>query len=151
MRKITVPVLWDANNNFLNNALVSVDTSSVVVTIVPKPLKVYPPNNVPTLQTTIQIKAPEHDTLYVNMPLSAYQAAIRTASGSAEPLIMTKMYSIASASTTITDPVLTGATLVAVWQNGVNLNITGMLTGDVLTFPSSLEPGDTVGVIYYTN
>ena len=151
MPKVPVPVLWDEANNFLNSTLYSVDSSSTVVTTVTKPTKKFPPQDPnPATQTCVQLKTTDFGTLYLNMPLSAYQDAIRAASGSPEPLIKTIIYKPLVDGNTITDPALTGSTIIAAWVGGVSQDITGILTGDVLTFLMNLN-GETVGVIYYTN
>src|SRR5665213_2954485 len=93
MAKIPVPVLWDEANNFLNSALYSVDSRSTVVTTVTKPTKKFPPQEPnPTLQACLQLKTIDFGTLYLNMPLAAYQAAIRAASASPDPQIKTNIY-----------------------------------------------------------
>lgn len=150
MQKIPVPVLWDKEYNFLNSSLCSVDARSVVVTTVLLPNKVYPPKSTPIFQSCLQINEPDFGTLYLNMPLSAYQAAIRAASASPEPLITTKIYHPVVSGATITDPALQGATIVAAWIGGIDVDVTGLLTGDVLTFQQDLN-GSTVGVTFYTN
>jgi hypothetical protein len=153
MAKISVPVLWNIDS-FLNGALMNIDITSRYVTTVNKKSKPYPPKLTPPpgfYIPCLQIEDPDFNVLYLNMPLSAYQAAIRAASGSQAPLVQTKIYSIASTTSTITDPALTGVTIIAVWWNGVEQNITGMYSGDTLTFGSSLHAADTVGVIYYNN
>lgn len=77
MSTISVPVLWDQDNNFLNNAQYVVDTSSVVVRIVSKPAKPYPPaQQNQTFISCIKLKTPNFQTLYVNLSLAQYQALI---------------------------------------------------------------------------
>ena len=153
MAKISVPVLWNIDS-FLNGALMNIDVRSRYVATVSKLIKPVPPFQpiAPGSYTPcVQIEDPDFGVFYLNMPLTAYQAAIRAASGSQAPLVQTKIFSIASPSTTITDPALTNVTIIAVWWNGVEQNITGMYSGDTLTFGSTLNPGDTVGVIFYNN
>lgn len=154
--KIPIPVLWDSDNNFLNSNIVSVDASSVVIGTVPKPQKIYPPQAVPVLVNTLEIKEPNFGGLYLNVPLAVWQAAIRAASGTPAPLVQTRIYTINSTqagSNTITDAALAGITIIAIWQNGQELNPTTIIyAGSSLTFPaSSLGIGDTVGVIFYYN
>jgi hypothetical protein len=157
MAKITVPVLWNIDS-FLNGALMSIDVRSRYVTTVPKLIKPIPPFQIVppgSFTPCLQVEDPDFGVFYLNMPLTAYQALIRLASGSSAPLVATKIYSIGSPSTTIIDVALNNVTIVAIWKNGIELNINNpaivSYSGDTLTFGSSLAPGDTVGVIYHSN
>lgn len=150
MPKIAVPVLWDQSNNFLNNTIVSVDASSKVVGVVNKPTKVFPPNAIPVFQSALQVKAQEHNTLYINLTMASYEAAIQAASKSAAPAVITKFYTITGTQSNITDTALANATIVAVEKNGTNINFTGLYNpAGIITI--SLVNTDVVGVIYYTN
>lgn len=149
-RYISVPVLWNENGTFQGGSTCNIETTSRYVGAVQKPLNVYPPNSTPTLTTTLQVESPTHGTLYLNMPYQSYQDAIRAASGSASPLVMTLMTTISGSTTTITDSSLSGAVLVAVWVGGAEIDLrTLTLAGDTLTFPFSLSDSDVVGIIYY--
>lgn len=152
MPKISVPVLWNQDYSFLNSAIYLVDILSKVVTVVQLPNKVYPPSEkTPVLQPCLQIQEPNFGTLYLNMSLSAYQAAVRAASQSVAPLILSKAYTIASPSFTIVDPALTGATLVSISVDKTPMDPTGILSGDTMTFVTELQPTDLVLITYYIN
>jgi len=148
--KIPAPVLWDKELNFLNNALVSCDGLSNVVGTVLKPTRVFPPAATPTLQSCLQITDPTFGTLYLNMTLDAWQAAIRAIGISPGVAPNTLLYSITTTQSTITDPLLDGATILAIWKNGIMIKYGTDVTlaGDTLTFTSDLQNTDTVGVLY---
>lgn len=152
-RFISVPVLWNFENSFQNNSLVNINIDSKFVAIVSKPAAVYPPATMnPTTVANLQIEDPNLGTLYLNMPYSAYQDAIRAASGSAAPLVQTIMITVSGSPSTITNASLSGAQLVAVWNGGVLYNMDLLsLSGDTITFPDPLSDGDVIGIIFYTS
>ncbi len=150
--KIPAPVLWDANDNFYNNSLVNADGFSTVVGTVSKPNRVYPPSATPNLQSTLQIKETTFGTLYLNMTLEAWEAALAAAGsgGGSGAAPQTIIYPITGGTSTITDSALLGATILSIWVNGIMIyygtDVT--LSGDTLTFVTPLDNGSTVGVLF---
>lgn len=150
-RFISVPVLWNNENSFQNNSLVSIDIASPYVATVMKPSKPYPPAQRPTLIPTLQINEPNFNTLYLNMPFAAYQAAIIAASAatSGSSNVSTNFYTISGTQSSITDASLSGASILLVWKNGTVLNDTDYsLSGSTISFTGPLAATDTVGIIY---
>ncbi len=149
MATVNVPVLWDSNDSFMNSGLVQANVLSVVVGEVLKPNRVYPPSAIPTTQTTLRIMETSRGELFLNMTLAAYQTLLRaSASGSGVTPVLA-IYNITETTSTITDPALEGATILSLWKNGANMDPTGLLVGDTITFSSELADGDTVGIVYY--
>lgn len=149
--KISVPVLWDANGQFLNGELQAVGADALVIGEVQKPTgpSVPPYQNQPTV-TTLFVKDKIFGALYLNMTSLQWQAAIRAATGSPSPIEQTKTYHPVVSGNTITDPALTGATILFASIGGIAISPAGLLSGDVLTFAQDLN-GSEVIVTFYTN
>jgi hypothetical protein len=149
--KISVPVLWDANNQWLNGELQAVDVEALIIGEVQKPIGPFvPPYQNPSTTTTLFVKDKTFGGLYLSVTLLQWEALIRAASGSPAPLLKTNVYTISTSTNTITDPAFTGGTIIAAWIGGVSVDVTGLLTGDTLTFGQDLN-GAKVGVTFYTN
>lgn len=154
---ITVPVLWDANDQYFNGALLTIDSEALVIQQALKPAGpfVIPYNN-PVLVTTLLVKDKIQGGLYLNLTWLGWQALVRAASGSPGPKLLQKTYNITlvlQEGTTIVDPALIGATLETVAKSGVSLDPTGVLdnTTGTLTIASGLVTGDWVSITYYIN
>ena len=149
--KISVPVLWDANNQWLKGELQAVDIEALIIGEVQKPTgpSVPPFQNQPTT-TTLFVKDKTFGGLYLSVTWAQWDALIRAISGSVAPMVQTKTFTISTSTNTITDPVFTGATVLAAWVGGVGEDVTGLLSGDTLTFGQDLN-GAKVAVTFYVN
>lgn len=153
---ITVPVLWDANDQYFNGALLTIDSEALVIEQALKPTGPYVLGSVPVLTTTLLVKDKIQGGLYLNLTWIQWQALVRAASGSPAPLLIPKTYYITDVSqegTTIVDSALIGATLETVAKSGVGIPPVSVLnsTTGTLTISSGLVVGDWVSITYYTN
>lgn len=72
--KISVPVLWDENNNFLNGELFGVDAEAQVIGVVQKPTgKTVPPYTSTDLVDTVYVKDKVLGGLYLQLTLAQWQ------------------------------------------------------------------------------
>ena len=155
-QKIPAPVWYDGNDAFLGGLLMAVDSEAQVIGPVQKPTgHSVPPFSTTGVQNTLYVKDPVLGGLFLNLTLDQWQAAIRKATVSPAPALMTKTYTIppsGAGTSTITDTALTNVTFTEIWLNGIALDIgTVTYAGDTLTFPSPFGSGDVVGVVFYNN
>ncbi len=153
---ISVPVLWDANDQFIDSNLFPVNIAAIVIGEVLKPAGFNAQNYLAQPSViTLFVKDPLLGGLYLAMTNLEWQAAIRNSlpttggSGGTTPQDYSKSYSISSETNTITDAVLSGSTILTITKGGIGLNpVTYSLTASTITFTNNLEDGDIVVVLY---
>lgn len=152
---ISVPVLWDANDQFINSKLQPVHIDAIVISEVLKPAGFNAQNYLaPASVTTLFVKDPILGGLYLAMTNLQWQATIRGSfpvNGGSGTSIQTysKVYSIVAESATIADATLSGSTILEITKGGIALSpTTYSFAGSTITFTSNLEDGDVVIVLY---
>lgn len=152
---ISVPVLWDANDQFINSKLLPVHIDAIVISEVLKPAGFNAQNYLASPSViTLFVKDPLLGGLYLAMTNLQWQAAIRASfpdSGGSGSNTQTysQIYSIVAESATITDSVLSGSTILEITKGGIALSSTRYsFAGSTITFTSNLEDGDVVIVLY---
>lgn len=80
--KVSVPVLWNANNDFLNSTLMGVSADAYVVGVVPKPSGIGIPGYAPPdAVDTLLVKDKSLGDLYLYLSLEEWRDAISGAQG----------------------------------------------------------------------
>lgn len=153
-RKVNVPVLWDANDNFKNGETYSVSAGSIIVGIVSKPTGYSIPGYPKGDETnTLQIKDPTNGTLFLNLTYEEYIAIIGEAEVSPDSL---RVYNWVGGvdidpGSIVTDPRLDGITIQSINKGGVTIyHYTHSGTVLNLTEDGGLAEDEHIQ-IFYTN
>ena len=160
MAKVTIPVLWDGSNQFLNGALVTVDSQSIVSGPVSKPAGQYVPPYIGEVGfvACLEIKDLNQRIFYTTLTLPQYQAIV---SGDTQDPNKEKIYELTATSgqTTVTNAALYNIQVIQVEVNGVILDpatitystnpIANPPTGTV-GFGKALTTGDKAVIQYYS-
>lgn len=159
MLKISVPVLWDEDNNFLNGSPYSIDAKSVYVGTVQKPTAIFPPNAIPTLQSCLQINDPDLGTLYVDLTFAQYYALMADVVTPVGKNMYRLEFTVGdpgfpAETTQIQTDTLIGATVTAISIGGVNISFLGVdfentTSEGRITFLDILILGDIYVISYY--
>lgn len=159
--RVSAPVLWNANNDFLNESLMGVSVDAYVVGVVPKPSGVGIPGYAPPDSVdTLLVKDKALGDLYLSLTLDEWRLLIQPPQQSpnnSKPLTYT-VGTDTDVSDTITNSDLYNVTIIEVWVDGVQVDIrtltytpdNGDGTGSLL-FPEELARGQVVGIICYNN
>ena len=156
-QQIMVPVWYDGNNQFLNGALIAVNSDASVVGIVQKPTGHFVPGYPKTKMDTLYIRDTILGGLYLNMTRAQFNTlAGLTASSPNQEKNLT--VTISGTPTTVTSASLYNATVNKVSKNGTGVDIRTItyssnpiaLTGTI-TFGSALANADVIEILYFTN
>lgn len=156
MASISVPALYDNNNQFLNGTLVSIDVNSIVVGTEAKPQYPVIPGYAATLVDTLRVADPNRGTFYLYMTLAEYEAAISASIQDINKEITTKYTIGASPVSVITDSAnLFNVTINAILVDNGPIDISTVtytpLTDSTITFPTPLPATSVVQIIYNKN
>jgi hypothetical protein len=159
--RVSAPVLWNANNDFLNGSLVGVSVDAYVVGVVSKPSGLGIPGYAqPDSVDTLLVKDKALGDLYLLLSLAEWRTLIQPPQQSPNndiPLTYT-VGTDTPASDTIENGDLYNFTVVDVWIDGIQQDIrtltfdpdSGSGNGKI-TFPDALERGQVVGILGYKN
>ena len=151
-----VPVWYDGNNQFLNGALIGVNSDANVVGVVQKPVGHSVPGYPVATKDTLFIKDTILGGLYLNMTAAQFYAlAGLTASSPNQEKNLT--VTISGTPSSVTSALLYNATVNKVSKNGTGVDIRTItyssnavaLTGTI-TFGSALANADVIEILYFT-
>jgi hypothetical protein len=157
---ISVPVLWNSSNQFLNGELYQIAANSVIAGIVKKPTtnQVRPtyPQNTMTVDT-IEVETKNIGTIYVNLTLTEYRALVSAASvpvGNNEIVLSGVIGDPWPTGDEIQSDDLIGATLTLVVVNGISIHLEEQLmfdslTGTILFVSVTLTDDDLFQINYF--
>lgn len=155
-RFVSVPALWDNYNNYLNNSIINVDSTSFPIGIVSMQPYPTPPNAPVTPVNVLQIKTPDLTVLFLPITLAQWQELVRNSEQVADgPTTFTYVAGTdfpAGADYAVL-PVLMNSKIVAVSLNGAvqyspsNYNYDGLET---ITFGGQpFNDGDILQITLY--
>lgn len=156
MASISVPALYDNNNQFLNGTLVSIDINSTIVGTEQKPQYPAIPGYATPFVSTLRVADPNRGTFYLNMNMTQYEVAVSAALQDINKEITTKYTIGASPVSTITDTThLFNITINAILVDNGPIDISTItytpLTDSTITFPTPLPATSVVQIIYNKN
>lgn len=156
MAKVSIPVLWDGSNQFLNGALISIDARSFASGIVSKPAGKFVPPFVGEVGfvNTLEIKDPTLGTYFAQLTLSQWQTLVSSATQDPNKE-KTANFTAAANQTVFTSTSLYNIVPNVVFVNGNKENASAYTYSSsspngTISFVSGLSLNDVVTVLYYS-